>query len=74
MTAYESVESGETGGGDTRTSLVDVDCPTHVCERNGSEAADRTSADDDELSCHCGGVEDWGGWHREDAVDDSIPT
>lgn len=65
-TAYESVESGEAEGGDTRTSLIDVDLPTHVCESNCSEAADRASADYDEFSCHGGRV---GGWHREDALD-----
>lgn len=44
------------GGGDTRSSLIDFDGPTHVRESNGDEATDRASADYDEFFCHGGRV------------------
>lgn len=48
-------ECGEVeGGGDTRTSFVYFDDPTHVCESDCNEATDGTGADYDKFLCHGG--------------------
>jgi hypothetical protein len=51
----KNVGCGEVQGeGDTRTSFVYFDHPTHVCESNCNEATYGTGADYDNFFCHGG--------------------
>ena len=56
------------GQGNTRTSIIDFDFPTHVCKSDCSETTDGASADYDEFFRHGGSVSRWDDGEYSDAL------